>query len=605
MPEGAQAAGRQARSRASRMCFSMSQACRCARPELTPCLPCWLLSQVSHPRAGPPVPRSRALQLALRERRAPGQGVAGPCCSWLGHCDAPPLPFFCCPLPAPRPRRPPPVPQPHTPARILPPPPPPPPPPQAFALGNIIHEQLLSAYERELSASWVELDSSGRERRVSRLDDFTSQVGSDGSLQGLVRRAQVGGERVGLPACCTLPRPRLALALHSGAPPPCPPAPITLHSLPGPCQHAVVVCQPAVVPCPPAGAHHAGGRPQAAPDEPPGNIKLDLELRQVSRGGSGSQVAGGGAPCCLPCCSSPKAPSPVFLHPPTTHPPTHPPAPPPRFAYHPGPVMAQYQVEIGRRVPQFSGQSLTTTLWAMAALSVSSTGRQGVKGAAGGASPAQRSSLPARPLTRPAPAPTLPPFLPQATHCEGFVRLVERFVELERQGGFQVGTGRRGSAAVPSCRSAACAVEFELRAYAPALPCLFRRLPDTSALPCPALPSRYRVQDVQYNQVLQAVLLAQFEMQAQPGEFRPDIDLPDDIVDRALKAWQIQQQARGWELLHGGCCCGCMLPRGWWAGCKALRPCSSTHPATHPPGPAPPAGLLVLPVRQAAHLAGR
>lgn len=41
-----------------------------------------------------------------------------------------------------------------------------------------------------------------------------------------------------------------------------------------------------------------------------------------------------------------------------------------RFAYHPGPVMAQYQVEIARRVEQFDGQSLTTTMWAMAALSV-------------------------------------------------------------------------------------------------------------------------------------------------------------------------------------------------------------------------------------------
>ena len=50
-------------------------------------------------------------------------------------------------------------------------------------------------------------------------------------------------------------------------------------------------------------------------------------------------------------------------------------------------------------------------------------------------------------------------------------------------------------------------------------------------------------QDVQYNQVLQAVLLAQFEMQRAPGEVRRDIDLPDDIVDRALLAWQTQQQA--------------------------------------------------------------
>jgi hypothetical protein len=41
-----------------------------------------------------------------------------------------------------------------------------------------------------------------------------------------------------------------------------------------------------------------------------------------------------------------------------------------KFAYHPGPVMAQYQVEVARRVDQFDGQSLTTTMWAMAALSV-------------------------------------------------------------------------------------------------------------------------------------------------------------------------------------------------------------------------------------------
>ncbi len=49
-------------------------------------------------------------------------------------------------------------------------------------------------------------------------------------------------------------------------------------------------------------------------------------------------------------------------------------------------------------------------------------------------------------------------------------------------------------------------------------------------------------QDVQYNQVLQAVLLAQFEMQRRPGEFREEINLPDRIVDRALAAWRQQQQ---------------------------------------------------------------
>lgn len=45
-----------------------------------------------------------------------------------------------------------------------------------------------------------------------------------------------------------------------------------------------------------------------------------------------------------------------------------------RFAYHPGPVMTQYQTEIGKRVDAFDGQSLTTTLWALAALSVRQRG---------------------------------------------------------------------------------------------------------------------------------------------------------------------------------------------------------------------------------------
>ncbi|KAL4427968.1 hypothetical protein ABPG75_002057 [Micractinium tetrahymenae] len=205
----------------------------------------------------------------------------------------------------------------------------------AFAQGNIINEQLLSAFERELSASWLEIDSSGRERRVSRLDDFTSQA--------------------------------LANTLWSFA---------NLRWYP------VLLLEPIT---------RAVGRKLA-----------QMSPQEISNS--------------------------VWSY--------------AKFAYHPGPVMAQYQVEIGRRVPQFSGQSLTTMLWAMAALS--------------------------------------------ATHCEGFVRLVDRFVELERQGCFQ---------------------------------------------------------EVQYNQVLQAVLLAQFEMQRAPGDFRPEIDLPDDIVDRALQAWQAQQQA--------------------------------------------------------------
>jgi hypothetical protein len=82
----------------------------------------------------------------------------------------------------------------------------------------------------------------------------------------------------------------------------------------------------------------------------------------------------------------------------------------------------------------------------------------------------------------------------QATHCDAFVKLLDHFVRLERTGCFQ---------------------------------------------------------DVQYNQVLQSVLLAQFEMQRRPGEFRADIDLPDDVVDRALQAWQAQQQVCGRRSLCG------------------------------------------------------
>ena len=61
---------------------------------------------------------------------------------------------------------------------------------------------------------------------------------------------------------------------------------------------------------------------------------------------------------------------------------------------------------------------------------------------------------------------------------------------------------------------------------------------------CAPPPLPVCAQDVQYNQVLQAVLLAQFEMQRRPGEFREEINLPDRIVDRALAAWKQQQQVR-------------------------------------------------------------
>ncbi|KAI7837274.1 hypothetical protein COHA_008888 [Chlorella ohadii] len=212
----------------------------------------------------------------------------------------------------------------------------------AFAQGNIIHEDLLNAFERELSASWVELDSAGRETRRNRLDDFTSQA--------------------------------LANSLWSFA-----------------------------------------------------NLRwYPVRLLEVITRAVGRK---------LHSMSPQEISNSIWAY--------------AKFAYHPGPVMVQYQAEIGKRVDKFDGQSLTTTLWALAALS--------------------------------------------STHCDAFKQLVERFVELEPDGNFQ---------------------------------------------------------DVQYNQVLQAVLLAQFEMQRRPGEFREEINLPDRIVDRALAAWRQQQQAVKLSAFH-------------------------------------------------------
>lgn len=47
--------------------------------------------------------------------------------------------------------------------------------------------------------------------------------------------------------------------------------------------------------------------------------------------------------------------------------------------------------------------------------------------------------------------------------------------------------------------------------------------------------------ELQYNQVLQAVLLAQFEARGGRVAWRPEVDLPEDLVDRALNAWASQQ----------------------------------------------------------------
>lgn len=57
--------------------------------------------------------------------------------------------------------------------------------------------------------------------------------------------------------------------------------------------------------------------------------------------------------------------------------------------------------------------------------------------------------------------------------------------------------------------------------------------------------------EVQYNQVLQAVLLAQFEARGGVIQWRPEVDLPEDVVNRALEAWASQQmntQVSGFHL---------------------------------------------------------
>ena len=55
--------------------------------------------------------------------------------------------------------------------------------------------------------------------------------------------------------------------------------------------------------------------------------------------------------------------------------------------------------------------------------------------------------------------------------------------------------------------------------------------------------SRTEFGELQYNQILQAVLLAQFEARGGRVAWRPEVDLPETTVDRALKAWASQQMS--------------------------------------------------------------
>ena len=112
-----------------------------------------------------------------------------------------------------------------------------------------------------------------------------------------------------------------------------------------------------------------------------------------------------------------------------------------RFAYHPGRVMWSFLAVMSLRINEFEAQGCTNSLWALAVL--------------------------------------------KATHSPAFIKLLERYVALERT-----------------------SVSFG---------------------------------ELQYNQVLQAVLLAQFESRGGRVAWRPEVDLPEDVVDRALDAWASQQ----------------------------------------------------------------
>lgn len=112
-----------------------------------------------------------------------------------------------------------------------------------------------------------------------------------------------------------------------------------------------------------------------------------------------------------------------------------------RFAYHPGRVMWSFLAVMSLRIDEFEAQGCTNSLWALAVL--------------------------------------------KATHSPAFIKLLERYVALERT-----------------------SISFG---------------------------------ELQYNQVLQAVLLAQFESRGGRVAWRPEVDLPEDVVDRALDAWASQQ----------------------------------------------------------------
>ena len=215
--------------------------------------------------------------------------------------------------------------------------------------------------------------------------------------------------------------------------------------------------------------------------------------------------------------------------------------------------MTQYQTEIGKRVDAFDGQSLTTTLWALAALSVRQRGAGRSVGMACCCCWIRHDvtcTCVTRGLAHMQPS---PPLDVQATHCDAFKRLVDRFVELEPDGNFQVG-GQRPLMAERMDRRGACTALALLHATWPtprSPSCALLGGFDNSVFSVVCAPPSLSMpaQDVQYNQVLQAVLLAQFEMQRRPGEFREEINLPDRIVDRALAAWKQQQQV--WRRQRG------------------------------------------------------
>ena len=243
----------------------------------------------------------------------------------------------------------------------------------------------------------------------------------------------------------------------------------------GPGQHALVVCLAALVPRAPAAAHHRGHWAAGGDDVHPGDRQLLLGLcapvlppGRVSapavtalRPHTGILSGGGASPAPALCCS----------------------------------VMKQYIYEINRRVHEFEGQSCTNLLWAMAALSV-----RGAAAAAG-------------PLPSPACCAGAPP--PCASRSFWWLRPARSRRTAMRLSGWSSDLWSLSSRVRTCARARPDGQCANRRASCQHLCCCQTLCPLAAA---PGTGVEFHT--MQYSQLLQAVLLAQFEQQSLPGDFR-------------------------------------------------------------------------------------